>query len=193
MKKQESLINHFIRSIIGAWQLVKLNPRAMDYFDKSAEGFWKSFWAIPLVAPLFFLWVKVSYVKAVELGYRGPIEANVLTFIVGLPLFALVMVLFTRFLKIDTHYSSMVIAYNWLSVVIYFITLPLDLLMRIGPMPINIAVLLTVAVIFYLRIYVTWFMFKQSLQVSSALAIGVLVFEFLFQLSVMAVFLRLFQ
>jgi len=193
MQQGKSLIAYFIQSIIGAWELVKLNPRAMAYFDISAEGFWRSFWAIPLASPLFFLWVKISYAKAVALGYSGPIEANILAFIIGLPLFALVMVLFTRFLRIDAHYSSMIIAYNWLSVVTYYITMPLDLLMRLGPLPLNIAVLITIAVIFYLQVYVTWFMFKQSLRISGALAIGVLSFEFLFSLSVMAVLLRVFS
>jgi len=193
MENKKSLIAYFIQSVTGAWQLVRLNPRAMEYFDISAEGFWKSFWAIPLASPLFLMWVKISYKQAVEQGYSGPIEANILAFVIGLPLFALVMILFTRFLKIDAHYSSMIIAYNWLSVVTYYITMPLDLLMRLGPLPQNISVLITVAVIFYLQIYVTWFMFKKSLRISGVLAIGVLAFEFLFSLSVMAVLLRLFS
>lgn len=193
MENQKSLISHFIQSVTGAWQLVMLNPRATDYFDISSEGFWKSFWAIPLATPLFFIWVRISFNQAAEQGYGGPIEANILAFIIGLPLFALVMVFFTRFLKVDSHYSTMIIAYNWLSVVTYYITMPLDLLMRFGPLPQNISVLITIAVIFYLQVYVTWFMFKQSLRISGVLAIGVLVFEFLFSLSVMAVLLRLFS
>lgn len=191
MEKQMSLLNYFAQSLNAAWQLAKLNPRAMDYFDKSAEGFWKSFWAIILAAPLFVVWVNFSYEKAVEQGYAGPIEANVVAFIVGLPLFALVMVLFTRFLKIDANYVPMVIAYNWLSVIIYYATMPIDLLMRVGIVPQNIGITLTFAIIFYLQIYVTWFMFKHSLKISGALAIGVLVFEFLFSLTIMTVLLRL--
>lgn len=193
MTQKESLINHFARSLAGAWQLVKLNPRAMDYFDKSADGFWKSFWAIILVAPLFFMWVNISYEQAVEQGYSGPVEANILAYIVGLPLFALVMVFFTRFLKIDTHYTPMIIAYNWLSVIIYYITMPIDLLMRVGLLPEKAAMLVTFAAIFYLQIYVTWFTFKQSLRISGGLAIGVLAFEFLFSLSVMVLLLQLFS
>jgi len=192
MDEKPSLLNYFAQSLNAAWQLVKLNPRAMDYFDKSAEGFWKSFWAIFLAAPLFAIWLNISYEKAAELGYAGPIEANVIAYLIGLPLFALVMVFFTRFLKIEANYAPMIIAYNWLSVIIYYTTMPIDLLMRTGIVPQNIGMTITFAIIFYLQIYVTWFMFKHALKISGGLAIGVLVFEFLFSLSIMTVLLRLF-
>ncbi len=193
MTKKDSLIAYFIRSLTGAWLLVKLDARGMTYFDNSADGFWKSFWAILLSAPMFFIWLNTSYEMAVEQGYQGPIEANIIGFVLGLPLFALVMVFFTKFLKIDAHYSTMIIAYNWLSVVVYYLTMPLDLLMRTGLLPQQIGTLVTMAAIFYLQLYVTWFMFKHALRISGWLAVGVLAFEFLFSLSVMMVLVRLFS
>lgn len=44
----------------------------------------------------------------------------------------------------------------------------------------------------YLMVYVTWFMIKQSLQISGWLAVGVLVFQGMFTLSVMLIIIRIF-
>ena len=43
------------RSLTGAWRLFLGKPDAMRFFDASVEGFWRSFGAIVLVAPLYAL------------------------------------------------------------------------------------------------------------------------------------------
>ena len=43
------------RSLIGSWQLFLGKPDALRAFDTSIEGFWRSFQAILLVAPLYLL------------------------------------------------------------------------------------------------------------------------------------------
>jgi len=192
MERKPPLINYFIGSLTGAWQLIKLNPQAMDYFDKSADGFWKSFWAIILVAPLFFLGLNISYEPAVAEGHQVSLMAHIVEFFLRLPLIALVMAYFTKFLKIDTHYSDMIIASNWLWVVANYIILSLSILISLEILPIQAGTLLVVAVAVYLELYVIWFLFKQSLQISGWLAFGVMVFKALFTLSVMQVIIRIF-
>ncbi len=192
MEQKPSLINYFARSLAGAWQLIKLNPQAMDYFDKSVDGFWKSFWAIILVAPLFFLGLGVSFDAAVEQGHQVSFTAHVIEFLLRLPLIALVMVYFTKFLRIDTHYSEMIVAFNWLWVLSNYIILPLSMLISTGIIPIEVGTLLVVVVAVYLELYVTWFLFKTSLKISGWLAFGVMIFKALFTLSVMQVIIRIF-
>ena len=43
------------RSLTGAWRLFLGRPDAMRFFDTSVDGFWRSFRAIILVAPLYAL------------------------------------------------------------------------------------------------------------------------------------------
>ncbi len=43
------------RSLRGAWRLFLGKPDAMRFFDASVDGFWRSFRAIILVAPLYAL------------------------------------------------------------------------------------------------------------------------------------------
>ncbi len=192
MEKSDSIFNYIGRSLAGAWQLIKLNPRAMDYFDISADGFWKSFWAIILVAPLFFLGLNVSYDMAVEQGHQISLAAHIIEFLLRLPLIALVMVFFTRFLRIDAHYSDMIIAFNWFWVVANYIILPISMLISLGVLPLKAGTLGVVVVAIYLELYVTWFLFRQSLRISGWLAFGIMVFKALFTLSVMQVIIRIF-
>ncbi len=192
MEKKQSLINYFIQSLLAAWALIKLDPRAMDYFDKSADSFWKSFWAIILVAPIFFLSLNISYDLAVAQGHQISFAAHVIEFLLRLPLVAVVMVFFTKFLRIDAHYSDMIIAFNWLWVISNYIILPLSMLISREILPPEVTTLVVMAVAVYLELYVTWFMFKKSLKISGWLAFGVMAFKALFSLTMMQVIIKVF-
>lgn len=192
MGKENQLINYFMRSLTGAWEIIKLNPKGMDYFDKSADGFWKSFWAIALVAPIFLLSLSVSYDLAVEQGHIISRTAHIIDFILRLPLIAVGMIFFTRFLKIDTYYSNMIIAHNWLWVIANYIILPLSVLITRGILPPDMGTLGVMAVAIYLELYVTWFLFKHSLKISGWLAFGAMAFKALFALTMMQIIIRIF-
>lgn len=187
-----SLSAYIIQSLTGAWQLIKLNPRAMDYFDTSAESYWKSFWAIIVVAPVFFLSLNLNFGPAVEAGHQVSFLAHVLNYLLQLPLMALVMIFFTRFLRIEANYAPMIIAYNWLWVVSNYIILPLSLLLSLDIIPVRVGGVIIAVVALYLELMVAWFMFKHALKISTWLAIGVTLFESLFSITVMQVLIRFF-
>lgn len=191
MKKSNSLLNYFTQSLNGAWQFIKLNPRAMEYFDTSAESFWKSFWAIALLAPVFFIGLILNPETVSIEDYEITAVARTVEFLLKLPLIAVVMILFTKFLKIDAYYSNMIIAFNWLWVISNYIILPLSILINLGILPVS-AGIIVMAMVVYLELYVTWFMFRQSLKISGWLAFGVMVFKLLFTLSVMQFIIRVF-
>ena len=190
MSKQASFLPHIIQSLKGAWQLIKLNPRGMDYFDKSADGFWKSFWVLAIGTPILLLWGYLTYDIAVEKEKTDIIWANIAAYYLMLPLFAVLMVFYTKFIKINKYYSQMIIAYNWLSLLILNIVLTLELVMWTGLFSEQISLTIIIALRLYLQLFVTWFMFKHSLKISSMLAVGVVIFEFLTSLSVLSLLVR---
>lgn len=191
MKKDASLLNYIYRSLKGAWELAKLNPKGMDYFDLSAEGFWRSFWAIAVVAPFFLLWLLIIQKMTQDNGIGAPFLSEAVGFFIGLPFFAIFMGIFTRFLKIDSFYAPMIIAYNWMSVIIYGFVLPITLLSLPSPISSDIAKTVYVLGFGYLHIVVLWFLFKTSLRISGFLAAGVLIFSLLLTNSLTAVLVRL--
>ena len=49
-----------IRSLTGAWLLAKRDTSALNYFNLSIEGFWRSFSAMVLVLPILILSASIS-------------------------------------------------------------------------------------------------------------------------------------
>ena len=50
-----------VRSVYGAWRLAHLDPAGMTYFDRTEEGFWRSFRVAILVAPAYALLIALDY------------------------------------------------------------------------------------------------------------------------------------
>lgn len=198
MEKNNSILNHMTRQVSAAWQFVVLSPRAMDKFEITANSFWKSFWVIILVAPLFLIGVYVGAQMIEELEGELKqeivisIPGQIVVFLLQLPLLAIALGLFTKFLKIEKHYSAMIIAYNWLWMVISYCTVPFIILMVAGLIPAQMAALIFWMLMFYFKGYVTWFMFKHTLKISGWLAFGIMVFETLFVLSLSQVVMLIF-
>lgn len=193
MSEQAPYLTHISRSLKGAWELIKLNPRGMDYFDKSADGFWKSFWVLIIGTPILLLWSYLTYDIAVEKEKTGVIWANIAAFYLMLPLFAVLMVFYTKFININKYYSQMIIAYNWLSLLTLYIVMVLELVMWTGIVSEQAGLTITMAMRLYFNLFVIWFMFKHSLKISSMLAVGVVIFEFLTTLSVFSLLSQFFD
>jgi len=190
MSEPKRHLPHIIQSLKGAWELIKLNPRGMEYFDKSADGFWKSFWVLALGTPILMLWGYLTYDIAIEKEKTDIIWANIAAYYIMLPLFAILMVFYTKFIRINKYYSQMIIAYNWLSLLTLYIVRSLELVMWTGIFPDRISLTLTIGLMLYFQLFVTWFIFKHSLKISGILAVGVVIFEFLMSLSVLSLLVR---
>ncbi len=185
-EKQISPLNYILYSLTAAWKLVQINPRAMEYFDLSSDGFWKSFWAVALIIPVFVL--NLVYVSDTETPQ--PIVSSLIYLVTALPVTAVVMYYFTRFLNISDHYSSMIIAYNWLSALTFNIVVIVTLLViTIFPAS-EMAGIVIMIIRFYFGGYVAWFMYTKSLRISGWLAIGVLIFEVIFNYTYQIMLMR---
>lgn len=175
-QKPISLPAYIYYSLSAAWKLIQGNPRSMDYFDLSSDGFWKSFWAIALIIPIFM----IKLLNDSDKGMMQPYVSILIYVITALPVTAIVMHYFTRFMKIGDNYSSMIIAYNWLSALNVNIVMIMSMLLLQFLPESQMVGFINLILSFYFKIYVVWFMFKISLQISGWLAIGVIIFESIF-------------
>ncbi len=185
-EKPLSLPNYILYSLSAAWKLVKVDPKAMDYFDLSSDGFWKSFWAVALIIPVFIL----NLVYTSDAGVSQPIVSSLIYLITALPVTAIVMYYFTRFLNISDHYASMIISYNWLSALTFNIVVIITLLIITVFPSSQMAGIVIMMVRFYFGGYVAWFMYTKSLRISGWLAVGVLIFEVVFNYTYQIMLMR---
>lgn len=129
-----------INALTGAWRLANFDREGFKRFDISAEGFWHSFLAAVVGAPLFAIHVVLErraaeqmLVAAGENPTFGPFYINAAAdYILLWPVFAVAMILLTRLAGRGESYAGLVIAYNWSRIIAMLIRLPVMLLVAWG-------------------------------------------------------------
>lgn len=145
------MLGFIAASLTGAWRLARLKPDGFDWFDLSADGFWRSFLAMPVVLPLFLGFVAVQAAPATT-NWVGYFLVEVVGYLLAWCVFLGLMVPFARFFGLGSGYVPFVVAYNWAQVLILMLLLPPTLLRAAGVMPglfnIVIVVLLALAILY---------------------------------------------
>jgi len=105
------------RALTGAWLLALRDPRAFEWFDLTVEGFWRSFWAAAVAAPLYF------FLAIHEFALTGWPAEPVWTFLVRAvayaldwALFPLVALVLVRLADLGHRYVVYIVANNWATV-----------------------------------------------------------------------------
>ncbi len=102
------------RAMQGALLLARGDTGGMGWFDISFDGFWHSFAAPVLAAPVYALLLAEQYAR---FGYTGGLGTIVLaesvSYILDILTFPILAIFLTRFLNLGTRYVPLVVATNW--------------------------------------------------------------------------------
>jgi len=162
----------------GLWRLAHLDPRGLDYFDKSVAGFWRSFRVAFLVAPA----VALLYVKGIQdLQPHGSWErlilVEILGYIVGWMMFPVAAYELARRLGRESQYVGYITVYNWSAILGYGL-----LLLASAPHAAGMAsaelddILSHLAYLIFLGYL--WFLAKSALGVDGIVAAGFVLLDF---------------
>jgi hypothetical protein len=178
------------RSIDAAFDLVVRNPRAWEKFDLTAEGFYRSFAAFLIVAPMNIATdLIVVQLAAAERLRQNKAAADATyymsdavfsTVALGLQwmLFPLAMLFLLRFLGYGQRYAALVIAHNWGSVVVWLFNMPAFLLFAAGIVTSDQAISLNLIVL-GLTLYYRFYIAQTALDAPWTLAAGITMIDFL--------------
>lgn len=113
-------------ALYGAWRLMRFDSKAMSYFDKSVDGFWKSFYAAVFWVPLMTI---VSFILARDLpvtllNVLGVAMNNVAYLFV----FPLVFLGACNVMGWRKNFIGCIVALNWTRVAYISLLLPIGLL-----------------------------------------------------------------
>ena len=165
------------QSLFGSWLLLIRDTGGYGYFSQSESGFWRSFSAIVIIAPLYLYATTVHVELPGEAAAAAP--PSLTAAMVGLVLqwigWPLAMVVIARLAGLAHAYARYIIAYNWSSVVVIAVMMPPLILLDIGLIGPGSAVALSFAVLLvslYYRWYVALTAFGTTGLVATALVIA---------------------
>ncbi len=151
-------IRHYVE---GAWWLAKGDAGGMAHFDFSADGFWRSFWALAIVAPGYAVLVADQYARGRDpVAFWPTFVAESLSYVLGWAAFPIVAIFLARFFDVAERYVPLIVALNWSSMV----------QMAAFLVPIALGVLLSAEAVTFLLMLVTGaVLFYQGFIVKTAL------------------------
>jgi hypothetical protein len=174
-------------SIEAAWMLLLRQPDALERFDTSFEGFWKSFFAVVLSAPLYIYQSTVGRVALEETMREAerplpavdvPVGVELVAFLAAWFAFPIVMIGIVRLFQIGERYVPYIVVYNWGTLLLYLLMLAPTALyaVGIGGAPLyTVLSLVVLAVSAYFLVYAA----RIALLVPFGAAISLVVLDFL--------------
>lgn len=162
----------------GAWRFAHFDRAALGWFDGTIDGFWKSFFAAAIVLPGFAL---VEFVLPIgvtagteTVGYGARVAANAVAYVYAWMAFPLIMLSVTDAVGKADKYLRYIVAYNWVSVLQFYILLPVILYTQVNAEtggPIYLAVQA-------LMLALSWFVARTALGIAGLAAATIVALDF---------------
>lgn len=172
-------LNEIFAALYGALRLARGDASGLRWFNATPEGFWRSFWAGALVAPIFALLLWIRYESdAMTVAPLRYALLELVSYVVAWTLFPLLMVYVAQVVERERHYYGYIVAYNWSTVWQNVVYLPLAMVSEIGILPFAAASTLSIAVLAAVFLYI-WFITRTALQVNALVAAGIVAVDFL--------------
>ena len=164
-------------ALYGAYRLALADKDGLSYFDNSTAGFWRSFFAAVLIAPLFLILLIIRF-SVDDIGASAVrfYIIEVIAYIIGWVLFPLIVFYLVETLGKQERYVGFIIAYNWAAVLQNSLYLPFAIFFQVGLIPSEAAGLLNLILLGLVLAY-TWFVAKTALDISGTVAGGIIILD----------------
>ncbi len=170
-------VSQLAAALYGVWLLIKLDPRAFAFFEKTPEGFARSFLPAAILMPLQLTHEILIYnpVKA-HLHFAPYVVVQLLSSILSWVAFPFAMLYVSELLNRRPRYFWHIISYNWFQLAAGLLFLPIAILAdlhMIAARPAAFLNLLALCVFFTFATFIA----RGGLQIGFAGAIGVVVVD----------------
>ena len=162
----------------GALRLARGDPRGLDFFDSSIDGFWRSFRAALICYPFFLilLALRVSAAHWEESGVARILAIETIGYVISWVAFPLLMLSLARWLGREDRFLPFTVAYNWsqLPQTALFVILGADA--ASGLFPHDVAQIADFAGAVAVLVY-EWYIARVALAVSASQAVSVVLLD----------------
>ncbi len=165
-------------AVYGAWRLAWFDPNGMRFFDRSIEGFWRSFRVALLAAPVSALLIGLDLsTMKVGGGWFRVLVGESIAYVIGWVAFPLLAYYLTEAIDRRAQYLGFIVAYNWSTVVQLGLFLPAVLIDHSHILPNGLGLSLTYAASIAVLVY-EWFIVRTALALPGFGAAGVVLVDF---------------
>lgn len=161
-----------VYGMYGAWRLALLDKSAMQIFDRSVAGFWKSFFAAVIVLPGYALVIFYDVSEQdVSAGWPRIVVVSAIAYVMGWVFFPLAVHTICGMIGKQKAFIGYIVALNWAEVIQISVYLPVMVLTATNALTPGATGLLNTAVVLLLSTY-AWFIARTALGVSTMGAVG---------------------
>jgi hypothetical protein len=101
-------------ALYGTWRLVRMDPTGLVFFERSVEGFWRSWWSLAFTYPAGLV---ISGIHASpewqESGLLRVALLQAIGSVIGYAAYPLIALTLTRFIDRSAQFFDYIVAYNW--------------------------------------------------------------------------------
>lgn len=171
-------------SLWGLNRILRLDPRGVDVFNTSVEGFWNSF-AVAFVTLPFYLIQAALYFAASDqdVHWLRFLGMETVGFALGWLVLPTVMVPISQALGCFDRFFHFMVPYNWFQLLVAAALLPLSVVQSVGLLPQGLVALLFLLTTSAFLMY-GWFIARHGLGVSAGTAVGIVILDLLLSLLV---------
>jgi len=162
----------------GALKLARGDPRGLDFFDTSIDGFWRSFRAALISYPFFLILLafRVSAAHWEESGTARIVAIETIGYVIAWVAFPLLVLPLTRWLGREDRFLTFMVAYNWSQVpqTALFVIVGADA--ASGLLPAGVTQIADFAAAVAVLLY-EWYIARVALAVSASQAVSVVLLD----------------
>ncbi len=165
--------NEIARGVYGAWRLAHLDTGGVAYFDQTAEGFWKSFFAAAIVAPGYVILVLISLAEqGVEAGSLRIFLIHASAYAIGWTAYPLAVHHICGVTGKRAEYIGFIVAFNWAQVIQMMVYLPVFILAAMDILP-----ALAIVIVYFVVLAYQWFVTRTMLGINAMNAVMLIVLD----------------
>jgi hypothetical protein len=100
-------------ALYGTWRLVRLDPTGLAFFDRSLDGFWRSWWSLAFAYPAGLVITGIYAETLVETAFLRVAIVQAIGSLAGYAAYALLVLALVRFIDRSAQFFDYIVAYNW--------------------------------------------------------------------------------
>ena len=172
------MIVEFVYVLRGLRRLIQFDAGGLGYFDRSIEGFWRSFRVALLIAPFTAIIIpyELELMKPTA-GWQHIMLTETLSYIVRWVLYPTVAYEICRLMGRETEYPGYIAVYNWSTIILVAAELLVWMPTLMGLTAAQTSHRLDLLVFHVFLIYL-WFIARAALRIDPISAVGMVVTDY---------------